>query len=142
VRTTGKDNDIVKDHDSKDNGNDGKDDKDNGNDGKYNKNDGGNGNSGGSGGGKIGGEVGGVARSVAWLGAVVGCLALTFCLDLSLTIAKITNGTRATSLPSPPADEHQIKTHNHLHLPFKGFLNQSPPQSAHCQCILPPQPSI
>jgi hypothetical protein len=68
ARMTGKDDDNRKDDDSKDNGNDGKDD----------NNDGGNGNSGGGGGGKIGGEVGGVARSVVWLGAVVGCFALTY----------------------------------------------------------------
>ncbi len=75
ARVTGKDDDDRKDNDSKDNGDDGKDD----------NNDGGNGDSGGGGGGKISGEVGGVARSVAWLGAVVGCLALTYrrdCTDM------------------------------------------------------------
>jgi hypothetical protein len=75
ARMTGKDDDNRKGNDSKDNGNDGKDD----------KNDGSNGNSGGGGGGEIGGEYGGVARSVAWLGAVFGCLVLTYrrnCTDM------------------------------------------------------------
>jgi hypothetical protein len=75
ARMTGKDNDNRKDDDSEDNDNDSKED----------NNDGGNGDSGGGGGGKIGGEVGGVARSVVWLGAVVGCLALTYrrnCTDM------------------------------------------------------------
>ncbi len=67
ARMTGEDDDNRKDDGSKDNGDNGEND----------NNDGGNGNSGGGGVGKIGGEVGGVARSVAWLGAVVGCLALT-----------------------------------------------------------------
>ncbi len=66
ARITGEDDDNRKDDDSKDNGDGSEDD----------NNDGGNGDSGGGGGGEIGGEVGGVARSVAWLGAVVGCLAL------------------------------------------------------------------
>ncbi len=75
ARMTGKDDGNRKGDDSKDNGNDGED----------HKNDGGNGNSGGGGGVEIGGEVGGVARSVAWLGAVVGCLVLTYhrnCTDM------------------------------------------------------------
>ncbi len=94
MRTTGKDDDDIKDNDieddSEDGNNDSKDDdsEDDRDDSKDDNIDGGNNNSGGGGGGKIGGEVGGVARSVAWLVPMffaVGCLALTYrrnCTDM------------------------------------------------------------
>ncbi len=39
----------------------------------------------------------------------------------------ITNGTQATLFPSLPTDKQQIKSHNHLQIPFKRILIQSPP---------------
>ncbi len=61
---------------------------------------------------------------------------------VTYNIPLITNGTWSTSLPSPPVDKQQTKSHNHFDTFLKKFCFNPPRDTAHCCCVPPPQPPI